>query len=335
MKIVLDAMGGDRAPAATVAGACAAVGESPGLEVLLCGPEERLRAELGANAPSAIGLLPASEVIGPEESPASAFRGKRDSTMAVGLRAVREGAAEAFVSCGNTGALMVGTLLTFGRAPGVERPAMTSFLPTIDGEGFLLLDLGAHMDASARNLYEFAVMGSIYAELVRQIERPRVALLNVGTEEGKGNEVSREAYTLLSQSGLNFIGNVEGRDLFEHPADVVVTDGFVGNIVIKTLEGYGSGISRVLGKELRHSGFRTLLGAFLAQNTLRRLRKRMDYAEYGGAPFLGVNGVSIKCHGSSDARAVKNGLLAAARVVGQGVVQRIAARLEKPAAAGI
>ena len=335
MKVVLDAMGGDRAPAATVAGACAAVREQAGLEVLLCGPEDRVRAELPPNPPAGVGFLPASESIAADESPALAFRSKRDSTMAVGLRAVREGAAEAFVSCGNTGALMVGTLLTFGRAPGVDRPAMTSFLPTVDGEGFLLLDLGAHMDASGRNLYEFAVMGSIYAELVRGIERPRVGLLNVGTEEGKGNEVSREAYALLSQSDLNFVGNVEGRDLFEHPVDVVVTDGFVGNIVIKTLEGYGSGISRVLGRELRHSGFRTLLGAFLAQNTLRGLRKRMDYSEYGGAPFLGVNGVSIKCHGSSDARAVKNGILVAARVVGQGVVQRIAARLEKPAAAGI
>jgi glycerol-3-phosphate acyltransferase PlsX len=335
MKIVLDAMGGDRAPEATVAGACAAVGESPALEVLLCGPEEGLRARMPQPLPAGIGFLPAGEVIGPDESPALAFRSKRDSTMAVGLRAVREGGADAFVSCGNTGALMVGSLLTFGRAPGVDRPAMTSFLPTIDGEGFLLLDLGAHMDASARNLYEFAVMGSIYAELVRGIGRPRVALLNVGTEEGKGNEVSREAYALLSQSELNFVGNVEGRDLFEHPADVVVTDGFVGNIVIKTLEGYGSGISRVLGRELRHSGFLTLLGAALAQRTLRRLRKRMDYSEYGGAPFLGINGVSIKCHGSSDARAVKNGILVAARVVGQGVVQRIAARLERPAAAGI
>jgi glycerol-3-phosphate acyltransferase PlsX len=334
MKVVLDAMGGDRAPAATVAAACAAVREEPGLEVVLCGVEDRIRAEM-RDVPAGVSVLPASEVIGPEESPATAFRSKRDSSMAVGLRAVRQGEADAFVSCGNTGALMVGSLLTLGRVAGVDRPAMTSFLPTIDGQGFLLLDLGAHMDASARNLFEFALMGSIYAELVRGIARPRVALLNVGTEEGKGNEVSREAYTLLSRSDVNFVGNVEGRDLFDHPADVVVTDGFVGNIVLKTLEGYGSGVSRVLGRELRHSGFITLLGAALAQKTLRRLRKLMDYSEYGGAPFLGVNGVSIKCHGSSDSRAIKNGLLVASRVVRQGVVQRIAARLEKPAAAGI
>jgi glycerol-3-phosphate acyltransferase PlsX len=334
MKIMLDAMGGDRAPGATVAGACAAVTESPGLEVVLCGQEDRIRAEQ-RELPAGISILPAAEVIGPDESPATAFRAKRDSSMAVGLRAVRQGEADAFVSCGNTGALMVGSLLTFGRAPGVDRPAMTTFLPTIDGQGFLLLDLGAHMDASARNLYEFALMGSIYAELVRGIERPRVALLNVGTEEGKGNEVIREAYTLLSQSDVNFVGNVEGRDLFDHPVDVAVTDGFVGNVVLKTLEGYGSGISRVLGRELRHSGFVTLLGAALAQKTLRRLKRLMDYSEYGGAPFLGVNGVSIKCHGSSDAKAVKNGLVLASRVVSQGVISRIAARLQKPAAAGI
>ncbi|HVB11336.1 MAG TPA: phosphate acyltransferase PlsX [Bacillota bacterium] len=334
MKIVLDAMGGDRGPAATVAGACAAVREESGLEIVICGPEEPIRAEM-RDTPAGVSVLPASEVIGPDEAPAAAFRSKRDSSMAVGLRAVNQGEADAFVSSGNTGALMVGSLLTFGRVAGVDRPAMTTFLPTIDGQGFLMLDLGAHMDASARNLYEFALMGSIYAELVRNVVRPRVALLNVGTEQGKGNEVSRDAYTLLSQSEVNFVGNVEGRDLFDHPADVVVTDGFVGNIVLKTLEGYGSGVSRVLGRELRHSGLITLLGAALAQKTLRRLRKLMDYSEYGGAPFLGVNGVSIKCHGSSDQRAVKNGVLLAARVVRQGVVQRIAARLEKPAAAGI
>jgi glycerol-3-phosphate acyltransferase PlsX len=335
MRIVLDAMGGDHAPEAPVEGARGAVRAQPDLEVLLCGPRERIEPLLAAAPSQGLGILPASEVIGPDEAPATAFRHKRDSSIAVGLRAVQAGEADAFVSAGNTGALMVGSTLTFGRIPGIDRPAMTAVLPTIDGAGFLFLDIGAHMDASARNLYEYAVVGSIYAELVRGVPNPRVGLLNVGTEEGKGNEVSREAYARLAHSGLNFVGNVEGRDLFQRPADVIVTDGFVGNIVLKALEGYGSGIARVLGKELRHSGFLTLLGAALAQKTLRRLRKRMDYAEAGGAPFLGVNGVCIKCHGSSEARAITNGILLAASVVRQRVVQRIADRLaQRPAQAG-
>lgn len=333
MKVVLDAMGGDGAPRANVDGALAAVRERSDLQVVLCGPEAQIRPLL-AGAGEAVEILPATEVIGPDEQPTTAFRHKPDSSMAVGLRAVQQGQADAFVSAGNTGALMVGSLLTLGRAPGVDRPAMTSYLPTLDDAGFLFLDLGAHMNASSRNLFEFAQMGSIYAELVRGVRRPRVGLLNVGTEKGKGNEVSREAYALLSESDLNFVGNVEGRDLFSHCADVVVTDGFVGNIVLKTLEGYGSGVARVLGKELRHSGFFTLLGAALAQKTLRRLRRRLDYAEAGGAPLLGVNGVAIKCHGSSEGRAIKNGVLVAAEVVRQQVIARISERLQRPALAG-
>lgn len=334
MRIAVDAMGGDNAPEAPVAGVLEFLRERRGAEpdVCLVGQPERVRPLLGG---AAVEVVAASEVIGGDEAPAAAVRKKRDSSIAVGLGLVKAGQAEAFVSAGNTGALMAGSLLILGRIPGVDRPAMTSIVPTVDGQGFMLLDLGAHMDASARNLYEYAVMGSLFVEKVRGIERPRVGLLNVGTEEGKGNEVCREAYGLLTASGLNFVGNVEGRDLFGRVADVVVTDGFVGNIVLKALEGYGTGIARVLGYELRHSGLRVLVGAALAQHTLRRLRKRLDYAEYGGAPFLGVSGVVIKCHGSSDARAIKNGVHLAENYVRQGVVAHIAARLAaRPEGAG-
>jgi glycerol-3-phosphate acyltransferase PlsX len=320
ITVAVDAMGGDNAPQAVVAAARAFAREERDARVLLVGQPERL-------GDAGVEVVPASEVIAADEAPAAAIRRKRDSSVAVGLGLVRSGDAQAFVSAGNTGALMAGSLLVLGRIPGVDRPAMSSVLPTIDGRGFLLLDLGAQMDATPRNLYEYAVMGSLYAELVRGIARPRVGLLNVGTEEGKGNEVSRQAYALLAQSGLNFVGNVESRDVFASVADVVVSDGFVGNVLLKAIEGYGVGVVRVLGHELRHSGFQTLLGAFLARHTLWRLKRRLDWTEYNGAPFLGVGGSCIKCHGSSDARAMLNGIRLAATFARQDVVGRIGAAL--------
>ena len=337
MRIAVDAMGGDRQPEAPVQGALSALTRRADLQVLLIGQEAAIRASLPPKVPVADRwrIVDAPEVIGPGDRPVESFRHKRQSSIAVGLELCRGGEADAFVSAGNTGALTAGSLLTLGPLAGVARPAMPVVLPTVDGRGFVLLDVGAHMDAAARNLFDYAVMGSLYAEHVRGTRRPRVALLNVGTEERKGTVISREAFAMLQASDLNFVGNIEGRNLFADHADVVVTDGFVGNVVIKALEGFGHGISQVMGRELRHSGLLTLLGAALAARTLRGLRKRMDYAEYGGVPFLGVGGVCVKCHGSSDARALCNGVLAAGRIVDAGILPSIAAALSGEATAGV
>jgi len=338
MRIAVDAMGGDHQPSAPVRGALEAISARRDLEVLLVGDPEAIRRQVDAvpDAPDRRwAVVGASEVIGPGEAPTTAVREKKNSSIVLGLDLCKRGQADAFVSAGNTGALMAGAFLTFGRIPGVLRPAMPVVLPTVDGRGLTFLDIGAHMDADARNLYDYAIMGSLFAERARGIARPRVALLNVGTEERKGTAVSREAFALLQAGPLHFVGNIEGRDLFADLADVVVTDGFVGNVVIKALEGFGIGISQVMGRELRHSGFFTLLGAALAARTLRRLRKRMDYSEYGGVPFLGVGGVCLKCHGSSGQRAMKNGVLAAAQVVETGLVPSIAESLGEGARPGV
>jgi glycerol-3-phosphate acyltransferase PlsX len=334
VRIAVDAMGGDHQPAAPVQGALEALQARADLEVLLVGQPEAIAPHLAGAPPRLrrrVHVVEAPEVIGPEERPAWAVREKPRSSIVVGLELCRRGEADAFVSAGNTGALTVASVRVLDRIPGVDRPAMPAVLPTVDGRGIVLLDVGATTDADARNLYDFAVMGSLFAERARGVARPRVALLNVGTEEGKGTAAAKQAFALLQASHLNFVGNIEGRDLFADRADVVVTGGFVGNIVLKALEGFGLGVSQVLGRELRHSGLLTLLGAALAARTLRRLKRRMDYAEQGGTPFLGVGGVCVKCHGSSGPRALRNGVLTAARVVEGGVVREIARSLgEQP-----
>lgn len=330
MRIAVDAMGGDHQPSAPVRGALEALQARADLQVILVGRPDAIEPELVDASPrirQRVEIVAASEVIGPEESPARAVRAKPDSSIAVGLGLCRADRAEAFVSAGNTGALTAGSIFILERIAGVSRPAMPAVLPTVLGRGIVLLDVGATTEADARILHDFAVMGSLFAERARGIEQPRVALLNVGTEEAKGTAVSKQAFEMLKASPLRFVGNIEGRDLIADYADVVVTNGFVGNIVLKAMEGFGIGISQVLGRELRHSGLLTLVGAALAARTLRRLRKRLDYSEYGGVPFLGVNGVCLKCHGSSKSRALKNGVLAAMRMVETNVVAGIAQTL--------
>lgn len=328
VRVAVDVMGGDHRPTAPVAGAVAALASDPELEVLLVGPAETVAAALAEARPAArrasrLRVVPAPEVVEPGESPVDAVRSKRGSSIVVGLDLCRRGEADAFVSAGNTGALTAGSVLLWHRIAGVDRPAMPAVLPTVDGRGLVFLDVGAGTDATPTNLCDFAVMGSLYAERARGIGHPRVALLNVGTEEQKGTGVAKEAFARLQAAPVRFVGNVEGRDLFSDRADVVVTNGFVGNVVLKTIEGLGIGLSQVLGRELRHSGFWTLLGAALAARTLRRVRRRLDYSEVGGVPFLGVRGVCVKCHGSSNAKALANGILSAAAVARGGVVAEI------------
>lgn len=336
MRIAVDAVGGDRAPGAAIEGALAAARQGVA-EIVLVGPEEILRQGLArTDASLPVEAVFAPEIIAPDEQPAQAVKRKRRSSIMVGASLVKEGGADAFVSAGNTGALMAAGLIRCGRIPGVHRPAISGIFPTLDGVGCLLLDLGAHMDATARNLYQYAIMGAVYADKVRGVSNPRIGLLNVGAEENKGNELSKEAYSLLKEGPFNFIGNVEGRDIFTRAADVVICDGFVGNVLLKTLEGLGQGLFGLLRKELA-SGPREKIGALMARPALTRFARTIDYREYGGAPILGVDGVIIKCHGSSDARAMENGIRVAAQVAGERVTDRIRGELEKseaPAAGG-
>ncbi|HEX6988412.1 MAG TPA: phosphate acyltransferase PlsX [Bacillota bacterium] len=327
MRIALDVMGGDLAPAAPLEAARSAAARFPQARFLLVGPEAEIRAGLGGDA-ERFDVIDAPEVIRVDEPPAQAVRRKPGASIPVGVDLVRQGQADALVSAGNTGALMVAATLELGTIPGVRRPALATMLPTWDGRGLLMLDLGAQVDCAAEHLVQFAVMGAVFMERVRGLTGPRVALLSIGAEAAKGSRAVREAHELLAASDLNFVGNVEARDLFAGPADVVVCDGFVGNAVLKAIEGTALGIFRLLRQEIQASRL-TALGALLARSGLRRVRRRLDYAEYGGAPLLGVNGVVVKCHGSSDARAVANGIGAAVRAVEQGMIARIADHMDK------
>ncbi|HEY8489379.1 MAG TPA: phosphate acyltransferase PlsX [Dehalococcoidia bacterium] len=320
MLIALDGMGGDHAPAAPVAGALQAVREF-GVEVALVGPSAVLEEELARHGPRPSGILiaPASETIGMDEPGAQAARQKRDSSIAVGMTMVKEGAAAAFVSAGNTGACMAAAVMVLGRVPGVDRPALGVAMPTTTGRPTFLLDVGANAEARPGYLVQFAYMGQAYVERAFGVERPRVGLLSIGEEAGKGNQLVQEAHGLLrKQSRLNFIGNVEGKDIVRGVADVVVTDGFTGNVVLKASEGVAD---LVLG-ELRWaltSRRRYRLAALAVRSAVLDVRRRLDYAEYGGAPLLGVNGVVAVAHGRSDARAIRSALRMAHQIAQGGL----------------
>ncbi|MEW6307793.1 MAG: phosphate acyltransferase PlsX [Bacillota bacterium] len=310
MRIALDGTGGDHAPAAMVAGALAAAREY-GAEVVLVGPEKALAAELKRQG----GSLPIHPAEPTDAGDKAEVRPKRGSAIERGLRLVKEGGAEAFVSAGSTAALLTGAIWTLGRIKGIERPALGTALPTASGRGCLLLDMGANTEAKPENLVQFALMGEAYVRLAYGLQRPRIGLLNVGTEPNKGHELAKTAHAMLTASGLEFTGNVEARDLFAGVADVLVCDGFTGNVVLKALEGTVATIFALLRQELT-SGPMAKAAALLLKPRLKALKARFDYAEYGGAPFLGVQGLCIKCHGSSDAKAIKNGIRVAARAAG-------------------
>lgn len=320
LRIVVDAMGGDHAPGEIVAGAIAALDQYPDLFVKLVGREQDLAPLLARASQSdqaRIQIVPASEVVADHESPAMAVRRKKDASIVVATRMLRDGEADGLVTAGSTGAFMAAGLLILGRLPGVHRPALAPVLPTVDGQGFILLDVGANMDATAEHLLQYAIMGSIYAEQVLAKAKPRVALLNVGSEEGKGNDVVKAAYDLLaSQDKINFIGNLEARELLSGGADVVVADGFVGNVVLKFMEGMASSLFEMLKIEFM-GDLRSKLGAGLLRPGLRRFKSKLDYAEIGGAPLLGVKRPMIKCHGSSQRLAIKNGIGQALRFIEQ------------------
>src|SRR6201996_5467039 len=309
VDIVLDAVGSDKAPEPEIKGAIMACRELP-VRVHLVGPSPELRDLLDEhleNEELPIVIHHASERIGMEEKAANAVRSKRDSSMRVGLKLVREGKAKGFVTAGNTGAAMATAKMVLGALPGVDRPALATPMPSSTGNPCVLLDLGANVDCKAHNLEQFAVMGEMYARSVLKIAHPRVGLLSIGEEETKGNDLTREAFPLLKALPIKFIGNVEGRDIFSGQADVIVCDGFVGNVALKT----GEGIGRLFRDLLRESLTRTVtaqVGAMLSRKAFNDFRRRLDYNEYGGAPLLGVRGICIIGHGSSNEGAIFHGL---------------------------
>ena len=310
IDIVVDAMGSDKAPEPEVRGAVLACRQLD-VRVHLVGPEDIIRPALrkalgGQHLP--IFVAPASEWIGMDDKAAQAVRTKRDSTMRVGLKMVREGRAAGFFTAGNTGAAMATAKMVLGMLAGVERPALATILPTVHHTPSLLLDVGANVDSDPDNLVQFAVMGNIYSRNVLKIANPKVGLLSIGEEDSKGNSLTRDTLPLMRElKNINFIGNVEGRDLFNGHADVAVCDGFVGNVALKSMEGVGKLVSVLLRESLK-STVTSQVGALLSKKAFNEFKKRLDYTEYGGAPLLGVRGVCIVGHGSSNEKAVMNGI---------------------------
>lgn len=320
MRLAIDAMGGDNAPKEIVLGAMDAVTEIDNLSITLYGDESKIKPLLTNH--KNIKIIHTDEVITSDDEPVKAVRRKKNSSMVLMAKAVKEGHADACISAGNTGALMSAGLFIVGRIPGIDRPALSPTLPTIDGKGFLMLDVGANVDAKANHLVQYAIMGSIYSEKVRHISNPSVGLLNVGTEDGKGNELTKKAFEQLKNAPINFIGNVEARDILNSACDVVVTDGFSGNIALKTIEGTAQTIFTLL-KETLMSSTKTKLAAGLMKNDLRGLKEKLDYSEYGGAGLFGLAAPVIKAHGSSNSRAILSAIKQASHMVEHNVTETI------------
>jgi glycerol-3-phosphate acyltransferase PlsX len=307
VRIAVDAMGGDVGPTVTVEGAVAAAREYK-VEVVLVGDKATVERELARHdaARLPVTVRHASQVVSMDESPSQALRRKRDSSLRIAAELVRDGEAGAFVSAGNTGAAMAIAMFTLGVLPGVDRPAIAVVLPNLKGRT-ILLDVGANVDPKPKHLVQYAVMGQLYARDILGIASPRVGLLSVGEEEGKGNELVREVFKTLEGMPLNFAGNVEGRDLYNGSVDVVVTDGFTGNVALKISESLADMIVHLIREELTSTPI-AKLGALLVRPAFRRFWKRVDYNELGGAPLLGINGACIISHGASPPRAVKNAI---------------------------
>ncbi len=324
--IALDAMGSDRGPKPEIEGAIQAARHYD-VHVLLVGPEPAMRSELARHPSLAdlpIEVVHASEVIAMDDKAVQAVRAKRDSSMRVGLRLVRDGRAAGFVTAGNTGAAMATAKMVLGAIPGVDRPALAAVFPTGMGTVAMLLDVGANVDSKPHNLEQFAVMGEVYFRSMFGTKRPRVGLLSIGEEETKGNELTRESFRLLKAAPLNFVGNVEGRDLYDGEVDVIVADGFVGNVALKTSEGVANLVRATLKESLKATITRQV-GYLLSRSAFADFKKRLDHTEYGGAPLLGVKGVCFITHGSSNANAIKNAI----RVAAEFAEHRINEKIEK------
>ncbi|ESU33082.1 phosphate acyltransferase [Bacillus sp. 17376] len=326
MRLAVDAMGGDNAPKQIVLGAMKAIEKYNDIHIVLIGDESKIREHLTNE--ERIEIHHTEEVILGTDEPVRAVRRKKTASMVIAAQLVADGNADACISAGNTGALMAAGLFVVGRIEGIERPALAPTLPTIGGEGFLLLDVGANADAKPEHLVQYAIMGSIYSEKARGITNPRVGLLNIGTEEKKGNELVRNTYELLKDADINFIGNVESRDLLDGVADVVVADGFTGNMVLKTIEGTAMSVFKMLKSALT-SSFKSKMAAAVLKPDLTVLKNKMDYTEYGGAGLFGLKAPVIKAHGSSDANAVFNSIRQAREMVQKDVSGTIKTAVEK------
>lgn len=322
MRLAIDAMGGDHAPKAVVEGVKRFVEQFPNekMELFLVGDEVKI-ASYGIDD-ARVTVIPASEVITGEDEPVRAVRRKKDSSLVIAANLVKEGKADALVSAGNTGALMAASLFIIGRIPGIERPALSPTFPTYTGSGVVVLDVGANPDAKAEHLVDYAIMGSLYAELVRGVKQPRVALLNIGTEAGKGNALTKEAFPLLEQAPVHFVGNVEAREAMSGDVDVIVTEGFAGNILLKGVEGSSSMLMKMM-KEQFTSNVISKLAALILKPKLKKLKQTLDYREHGGAGLFGINAPVIKAHGSSDALAIMSALKQAKVMVDHDVVAKI------------
>lgn len=323
MRIIVDGMGGDHAPAEIVKG-CVEASKEISDEIWIVGREKTITKELKKYKynHSQVRVINAEEVIDNCDAPVKAVRTKKNSSMVVGLNLLKSGSGDLFISGGNTGALMAGSLFILGRIPGIDRPAITSPYP-IMGKGMsLLVDAGANAECKPNNLLEFGIMGSLYMEKVLGVDRPAVGLVNIGEEEAKGTTVVKVAHQMLKKSDLNFVGNVEAREVPYGVCDVIVCDGFVGNTILKLTEGFGLNILQFVKKKFT-SGLKSKVGALLLLDKIKELKGEFDYANYGGAPILGVKGAVIKIHGSSNATAVKNGILKAIPYAKRNVVQTI------------
>ena len=302
-KIAIDAMGGDNAPKAIVEGVNRALAEFSDIEIHPYGDEAKIKEYLTAT--ERVSVVHTDEKINSDDEPAKAIRRKKKASMVLGAQAVKEGTADAVISAGNTGALLAAGLFVVGRIKGIDRPGLMSTLPTLDGKGYDMLDLGANAENTPKHLHQYAILGSFYAKNVRGIDKPRVGLLNNGTEATKGDPLHKETYALLAEDdSLNFVGNVEARDLMNGVADVVVSDGFTGNAVLKTMEGTALNIMGSLKSSIKSGGWNAKLGALLLKDSLYSLKDTMDYSSAGGAVLFGLKAPVVKCHGSSDAQAV-------------------------------
>ncbi|MGH9457557.1 MAG: phosphate acyltransferase PlsX [Thermoanaerobaculia bacterium] len=326
-RIAVDAMGGDKAPREIVLGALQAAAEYP-VVIHLVGREAEVRREIaaaGESLPSNIEIVDAAEVVEMNDHPLTPIRKKKNSSVRVAADLVGDGKADVFVSAGNTGAAWTSARKVLGMIEGVDRPALAAVLPHVDGHT-VLLDVGANVDSKPHHLREFAVMGHYYAQMLFGLRSPRIGLLSIGEEEGKGNEVTRQSFRVMKDTGLNFVGNVEGRDVFNGNADVVVCDGFIGNVVLKASEAVAEMISKRLRSELKANPLRAF-GALLSKGAFDALKRSTDYKEYGGAPLLGIRGGCVVCHGRSDAFAIKNAI----RVAGDFAESRINDKIREKA----
>lgn len=320
MRLAIDAMGGDHAPGAVIEGVKNALKALPDLEVTLVGDETKIRPHI--DHPN-VTILHTTERIMPTDQPVKAVRQKKDASMVLAIKEVKEGRCDAVISAGNTGALMTAGLFGVGRIKGIDRPALAPTLPTVkENKGFLFLDVGSNMDAKPDHLLDYAIMGSIYSEKVAGIPNPRIGLLNVGDEPGKGNDLSKRAYELLKDAPINFVGNIEARDLLQDIADVVVCDGFSGNLVLKTIEGSAISFFSIIKEQLTSSFFTKAIAGMLYPK-LKKVKSRMDYSVYGGACLFGLSAPVIKAHGSSNAMGFETTIKQATLLVNNQVVQLI------------